>query len=270
YPERFHDVAIAEQHAVTFAAGLATGGAKPVVAIYSTFLQRAYDQLIHDVAIQNMDVLFAVDRASLLEDGPTHSGVFDLSFCRTIPNLMIIAPANATSLRALLDFGYEHPGPCLVRYPRGALDAGDETIGKITGIKGNIIREGTRVAILSFGAVLPLAEPVAGSREYTLADMQFVKPLDTELVDQLAQQHDLLVTLEENAVAGGAGAGVAEYLSARGNNTPILHLGVPDRFILQDEPSQMLMAAGLSETGILDSIDRRLSQVQPEGTGKIV
>ena len=260
FPERFHDVAIAEQHAVTFAAGLATGGAKPVVAIYSTFLQRAYDQLIHDVAIQNLDVLFAVDRASLLEDGPTHSGVFDLSFARAIPNLVIMAPATDWNMTAMLEFGYEFDGPALVRYPRGSAHAGDPEEGIRLG-KGRICREGKRVAILCFGATRDTALAVAKEQDYTLVDMRFVKPLDEALIAELASGHQLLVTVEENAVAGGAGSAVGEFLSRAQIATPLTMLGVPDRFIAQDDPEKMREDAGISQHQIEEAIKSRLGNL---------
>jgi 1-deoxy-D-xylulose-5-phosphate synthase len=246
FPERFHDVAIAEQHAVTLAAGLAIGGAKPVVAIYSTFLQRAYDQLIHDVAIQNLDVLFAVDRASLLEDGPTHSGVFDLSFTRAIPNLIVMTPATQDEMLAMLDFGYRYPGPCLVRYPRGAALIEGTKQPEIQIGKANQLRNGSDVALLSFGAMKPEAEELANRHQYTLVDMRFVKPIDSELIERLAATHRLLVTIEENAIAGGAGSAVNETISRLDIETRILNLGVPDRFIDQDDPDSMKAAADIS------------------------
>ncbi len=259
FPERFHDVAIAEQHAVAFAAGLAAGGAKPVVAIYSTFLQRAFDQLVHDVAIQNLDVLFAVDRASLLEDGPTHSGVFDLSFVRAIPGMMIMAPATDWSMKAMLDFGYEADGPVMVRYPRGSVNTGAaEPI--IEAGKGIVCLEGKHVAILSFGAPRAAALQVAEENGYTVADMRFVKPLDRKLVTDLAARHDLLVTVEENAIAGGAGSAVSEFLSHAGIETPLLSLGIPDRFIGPDEPHRMREDAGISEREIANAILARLRE----------
>lgn len=257
FPHRFHDVAIAEQHAVTFAAGLAAGGAKPVVAIYSTFLQRAYDQLIHDVAIQHLDVLFAVDRASLLEDGPTHSGVFDLSFVRAIPNMVIMAPATDWSMTAMLNFGYEHEGPAMVRYPRGSIPAGDEEAPIEFG-KGVLLRHGQRVAVLSFGATRAIASQVAADNDYTQVDMRFVKPLDEDLIRQLADTHELLVTVEENSIAGGAGSAINEFLSLSGINIATQIVGVPDRFIEPDEPSKMRSDAGLAQQDLDDAIRRRL------------
>jgi 1-deoxy-D-xylulose-5-phosphate synthase len=260
FPDRFHDVAIAEQHAVTLAAGLATGGAKPVVAIYSTFLQRAYDQLIHDVAIQNLDVLFAVDRASLLEDGPTHSGVFDLSFTRAIPNLVVMAPSNKQTLEAMLDFGYEFEGPCIVRYPRGA--AIETSAAETPIVLGNasVIRTGSKVALLSFGTVRSSAELVADKLDYTLVDMRFAKPLDQVLIEELSGSHQMLVTIEENAIAGGAGSGVNEIIAKLNSEVSILNIGVPDRFFDQDQPDAMLDSAGLSATAIEQTIIAELNR----------
>ncbi len=260
FPERFHDVAIAEQHAVTLAAGLAIGGAKPVVAIYSTFLQRGYDQLIHDVALQNLDVLFAVDRASLLEDGPTHSGVFDLSFTRSIPNITVMAPASAEELIAMLDFGYTHPGPVIVRYPRGSALQTDKAAAVDLG-KANVIQQGKEVALLSFGSALAACTDVAQANNYSLIDMRFVKPLDADTILQAASDHDLLVTVEENTIAGGAGSAVAEVLTAHGDKTPVLILGVPDEFIDHDSPDNMRASCGIDAPGILNAISERLKTI---------
>ena len=257
YPERFHDVAIAEQHAVTFAAGLAAGGAKPVVAIYSTFLQRAYDQVIHDVAIQNLDVLFAVDRASLLEDGPTHSGVFDLSFMRAIPNLIIMAPATDWAMNAMLDFGYAHEGPAIVRYPRGSAEPDSQEAPVELG-RGTILREGERVAILSFGALRRVGLTVAEEAGYTLVDMRFIKPLDESLIRELASSHNLLVTLEENALAGGAGSAVGEFLNREEIATGLLSVGIPDRFIDPNTPAEMRVDSGLTAEEIAAAIKKKL------------
>ena len=257
FPDRFHDVAIAEQHAVTLAAGLATGGAKPVVAIYSTFLQRAFDQLIHDVAIQNLDVLFAVDRASLLEDGPTHSGIFDYSFVRAIPNMIIMSPSNRVVMEQMLDFGFEHKGPCIVRYPRGsAVTVAQEPPVQLG--KGLICRDGKRAAILAFGTTRSISESVAENLDLTLIDMRFVKPLDTELIVELSSRHELLVTIEENAIAGGAGSAVNEYVVSQGLECQLLNLGVPDLFIDQDEPANMRKVVGLTAASIESQINSRL------------
>ncbi|MBT7877898.1 MAG: 1-deoxy-D-xylulose-5-phosphate synthase [Gammaproteobacteria bacterium] len=257
FPNRFHDVAIAEQHAVTLAAGLATGGAKPVVAIYSTFLQRAFDQLIHDVAIQNLDVLFAIDRASLLEDGPTHSGVFDYSFVRAVPNMVIMSPSNRAVMEQMLDFGYTYEGPCLVRYPRGTATTGAQEPPVQLG-KAHICREGKRAAILAFGTTRNISETVAENLGLTLIDMRFVKPLDTELITELAARHDLLVTIEENAIAGGAGSAVNEYVVSNALECQLLNLGVPDLFIDQDEPANMREVAGLTAANLESQINLRL------------
>ena len=257
FPNRFHDVAIAEQHAVTLAAGLATGGAKPVVAIYSTFLQRAFDQLIHDVAIQNLDVLFAIDRASLLEDGPTHSGVFDYSFVRAVPNMVIMSPSNRAVMEQMLDFGYTYEGPCLVRYPRGTATTGAQEPPVQLG-KAHICREGKRAAILAFGTTRNISETVAENLGLTLIDMRFVKPLDTELITELAARHDLLVTIEENAIAGGAGSAVNEYVVSNALECQLLNLGVPDLFIDQDEPANMREVVGLTAANLESQINLRL------------
>jgi len=261
FPQRFHDVAIAEQHAVTLAAGLACEGMKPVVAIYSTFLQRAYDQLIHDVALQRLDVLFAIDRAGLVgEDGPTHAGSFDLSFLRCIPNLVIMAPADENETRRLLSTGFLHPGPAAVRYPRGsgpgvAVEPGLEPLP--LGV-GRELRQGTGIAILNFGVLLPAALAAAETLDASVADMRFVKPLDTALIDRLATAHELLVTLEDNVVAGGAGSGVAEYLAAaHGGPVALLHLGLPDRFVGHDSRAAQLAAVGLDAAGIIGAIGAR-------------
>lgn len=257
FPDRFHDVAIAEQHAVTLAAGLATGGAKPVVAIYSTFLQRAFDQLIHDVAIQNLDVLFAVDRASLLEDGPTHSGIFDYSFVRAIPNMVIMCPSNRVVMEQMLDFGFDFKGPCVVRYPRGAATSGQQESPVELG-KALICREGKCAAILAFGTTKNISESVANKLNLTLIDMRFVKPMDTELITHLATRHELLVTIEENAIAGGAGSAVNEYVVSQGLGCQILNLGVPDNFIDQDDPANMRQVVGLTAANIESQINSRL------------
>lgn len=262
FADRFHDVAIAEQHAVTLAAGLACEGQKPVVAIYSTFLQRAYDQLIHDVAIQDLDVTFAIDRAGLVgEDGPTHAGSFDLSFLRCIPNMVIAAPSDENECRQLLSTAFQFEGPSAVRYPRGtgpgvtiapSLDC--LPIGK-----GVIKRQGQSVAILNFGTLLPEAIAAAEVLNATVCDMRFVKPLDVDLIEKLTTNHQLLVTLEENCVAGGAGAGVMELLAARDITTPLLPLGLPDTFIDHGNHADLLRAAGLHSDAIVQRIEKRLT-----------
>ena len=254
FPDRFHDVAIAEQHAVTLAAGLAAGGAKPVVAIYSTFLQRAFDQLIHDVAIQNLDVLFAVDRAGLLEDGPTHSGVFDLSFGRSIPNIILMAPANRQMADEMLTLGFNHAGPALVRYPRGEASLQSDPVPRLEFGQGAVVREGKRIALLSFGACLKNAVAAANTFNTTVVDMRFVKPIDKPLIDRLAATHEGLITIEENVTMGGAGSAVREVLGELGRQTPCVTLGIPDIFLEQDEPEEMLRHAGLSTKGIESEI----------------
>ena len=249
FADRYHDVGIAEQHAVTFAAGLACEGQKPVVAIYSTFLQRAYDQLLHDVALQNLDVTFAVDRAGFVgADGATHAGSFDLSYVRCVPNVAILAPSDEAECRALLQTGYEFSGPALVRYPRGG-GLGvtpKKELKTVPWGKGRIIREGKDVVVLNFGSVLGRALEVAERLNATVADMRFVKPLDQALIKQVAANHSLIVTLEENAVAGGAGAAVAEYISTENLHNRLLLLGMPDLFIEQASQAEQLDQAGLS------------------------
>jgi len=262
YPDRFYDVAIAEQHAVTFAGGMACDGLKPVVAIYSTFLQRGYDQLIHDICLQNLDVLFAIDRAGLVgEDGPTHAGSFDLSYMRCIPNLVIMTPSDEQEARCLLTTGFHHPGPAAVRYPRGKA-TGCETTAELTAVeigKARVCREGGNgIAILVFGTLLQKTRSVAEALDATLVDMRFVKPLDETLLITLAQQCKLLVTVEENAVKGGAGSGVNEFLEAQGFDTPVLNLGLPDSFLEHGKAEDMLADCGLDAAGILRAIEHRL------------
>ncbi|HUH39044.1 MAG TPA: 1-deoxy-D-xylulose-5-phosphate synthase [Spongiibacteraceae bacterium] len=264
YPQRFYDVAIAEQHAVTMAAGMACDGLKPVVAIYSTFLQRAYDQLIHDVALQNLDVTFGIDRAGLVgEDGPTHSGAFDLSYLRCIPNLVVAAPSDENETRQLLYTAFLHPGPAAVRYPRGS-GPGARIETAMTALpigRGLLRREGREVAILSFGALLNSALVAAETLDASVADMRFVKPLDEALIRQLAGSHRLLVTLEENTLLGGAGAAVNEYLQAAGLEIPVLNLGLPDRFIEHGSPAEQLQDAGLCPEQVLAAIETRLARL---------
>jgi 1-deoxy-D-xylulose-5-phosphate synthase len=265
YPKRYYDVAIAEQHAVTFAAGLACEGAKPVVAIYSTFLQRAYDQLIHDVAIQNLDVLFAIDRAGLLEDGPTHSGCFDLSFLRCIPNLVMMAPSDENETRQMLYTGFIHQGPAAVRYPRGS-GPGVETIQQMAALpigKALVRREGQGIAILAFGSMVAASLQAGEELDATVVDMRFVKPLDEELILHLTTSHDLLVTVEENVIQGAAGSGVNELLASYALDTPTLNIGVPDRFISHDKPANMLAKCGLDTEGIVGAIKARIHKNQP-------
>ncbi|CDF99375.1 Putative=1-deoxy-D-xylulose-5-phosphate synthase [Avibacterium paragallinarum JF4211] len=256
FPEQYFDVAIAEQHAVTFAAGLAIAGFKPVVAIYSTFLQRAYDQVIHDVAIQNLPVLFAIDRAGVVgADGQTHQGAFDLSFLRCIPNLVIMTPSDENECRQMLYTGYQCGKPAAVRYPRGnALGVALEPLAMLQIGKGKILREGQHIAILNFGTLLPNAKAVAEKLNATLVDMRFVKPLDEALILQLAENHSLLVTLEENAIQGGAGSAVAEVLNSQQKNTALLQLGLPDFFIPQGTQQEILADLKLDVEGIEEQI----------------
>jgi 1-deoxy-D-xylulose-5-phosphate synthase len=261
YPERYFDVGIAEQHAVTFAAGLACEGMKPVVAIYSTFLQRAYDQLIHDVAIQNLPVVFALDRAGLVgADGATHNGAFDLAYLRCIPNLTVMAPADENECRQMLYTAFQMSAPVAVRYPRG-IGPGVEIRNKMQALplaKGELRRQGAKVAILAFGSMLTPALEAAAELDATVANMRFVKPLDETLVKQLAREHELLVTLEEGSVMGGAGSAVAECLAAAGLARPILHLGLPDRFVDHGDTGVLLSEIGLDKAGLLAAIKSRL------------
>ncbi|MCH2159635.1 MAG: 1-deoxy-D-xylulose-5-phosphate synthase [Oleiphilaceae bacterium] len=261
FPERYYDVAIAEQHAVTLAAGMACEGLKPVVAIYSTFLQRAYDQLVHDVAVQNLDVTFAVDRAGLVgADGATHAGAFDLSFMRCIPNMLIMAPSNEQECRLMLQTGLEFEGPAAIRYPRGT-GPGIEIIKALESLeigKARQVKTGHRVAILSFGALLERAKEVGDKLNASVIDMRFVKPLDEDMILSLCKDHELLVTLEENVIAGGAGAGVSEFLSRNGINTQTLHLGLPDEFVDHGKPEDLLAQCGLDAKGIEESIKQKL------------
>jgi 1-deoxy-D-xylulose-5-phosphate synthase len=260
FPARFFDVAIAEQHAVTLAAGMACEGQKPVVAIYSTFLQRAYDQLIHDVALQNLDVTFAIDRAGLVgEDGPTHAGSFDLSFLRCVPNMIIAAPSDENECRQLLYTAYQHKGPAAVRYPRGT-GTGVNIVSTMTALpigKGRVIREGKSTAILCFGTLLSNAQIVAEKLSASLCDMRFVKPLDVELIERIVKTHSLIVTIEENTTAGGAGSAVSEYLAQQGYSVPILHLGLTDVFVEQANHEQQLILQGLDAVGIEAAIIKR-------------
>ncbi|WP_207884604.1 1-deoxy-D-xylulose-5-phosphate synthase [Pseudomonas sp. 30_B] len=263
FPDRYFDVAIAEQHAVTLAAGMACDGAKPVVAIYSTFLQRGYDQLIHDVAVQNLDVLFAIDRAGLVgEDGPTHAGSFDLSYLRCIPGMLVMTPSDENELRKLLTTGHHFEGPAAVRYPRGTGPNApiEPTLDPVEIGKGVIRREGKagKVAFLVFGVQLAEALKVAEQFDATVVDMRFVKPLDEALVRQLAASHELLVTIEENAVMGGAGAAVSEFLARENILQPVLHLGLPDYYVEHAKPAQMLAECGLDAAGIERSVSARL------------
>jgi 1-deoxy-D-xylulose-5-phosphate synthase len=264
YPNRYFDVGIAEQHAVTFAAGLACEGLKPVVAIYSTFLQRAYDQLIHDVVLQSLPVMFAIDRAGIVgADGPTHAGSFDLTYLRCLPNTTVMAPADENECRQMLYTAFTLDTPSAVRYPRGngpgvavQPDMRALPIGK-----GELRRESKRrthrIAILAFGSMLHPALAAADEIDATVANMRFVKPIDAELIEWLAKSHESLVTVEENVIAGGAGSAVAEALAARGIAMPILHLGLPDEFIDHGDPALLLARCGLDAKGIAASIVER-------------
>ncbi len=257
YPDRYFDVGIAEQHAVTFAAGLACEGLKPVVAIYSTFLQRAYDQLIHDVALQNLPVVFAVDRGGLVgADGPTHHGTFDLSFAACIPNMLIMAPANEVECRQLLSTAYSHDGPSLVRYPRGSGEGTQPTaaLDTLPIGKGELLRHGEKVALLAFGSMLAPAKAAGEELNATVANMRFIKPLDRELLAELAGNHSLLVSIEENSVIGGAGSEIERALAEMGLDVPLLRLGLPDRFIDHGEQGQLLSELGLDKDGIVRAV----------------
>ncbi len=263
FPDRFHDVAIAEQHAVTFAAGLACEGAKPIVAIYSTFLQRAYDQLIHDVALQNLNVLFAIDRAGLVgEDGPTHAGSFDISFMRCIPNLIIMTPSDERETYRALSTGFDFNGPAAVRYPRGKgigipIDKGMRPleIGK-----GLVRRDGNTIAIFAFGSMVKAALEAAERLGATLVDMRFVKPLDEQLISELAANHQLVVTVEESAVMGGAGSAVNEFLAQTSTPIQTLNLGLPDRFLEHGKPFEMLDEINLNCEGIIQAIKNKQNE----------
>jgi 1-deoxy-D-xylulose-5-phosphate synthase len=265
FPDRYYDVGIAEQHAVTFAAGLACEGLKPVLAIYSTFLQRGYDQLIHDVALQNLDVTFALDRAGLVgADGATHAGNYDIAYLRCIPNMVVMTPSDENECRKMLSTAYRHPGPASVRYPRGAgpgtvieADLDPIEIGK-----ASVRRQGRQVAILAFGTMVAPALKAGEELNATVADMRFVKPLDTALVAQLAASHDLIVTIEEGSVMGGAGSAVAEALAAAGCVKPLLQLGLPDQFIDHGDAQQLLASCGLDAAGIVASVNQRLNKTE--------
>ena len=262
FPEQFFDVAIAEQHAVTFAAGMACDGLKPVVAIYSTFLQRAYDQLIHDVALQNLDVLFAIDRAGLVgEDGPTHAGSFDLSYLRCIPNMLIMTPSDENETRHMLFTGYHFSGPAAVRYPRGKATGceQDASLKQLDIGKAVVKRQGEKVAILVFGTLLKAAEKSAEALNATLVDMRFVKPLDEALIKELAGTHQLLVTVEENVIKGGAGSAVNEFLAAIKSEVKVINLGLPDKFLDHGKSEQMLAECGLDSVGITAAIKKVIS-----------
>ncbi len=254
FPDRFYDVAIAEQHAVTLGAGMACEGMKPVVAIYSTFLQRAYDQLIHDVALQKLDVTFAIDRAGLVgQDGPTHHGAFDLSYLRCIPNMVVGAPSDENECRQMLYTAFRHPGPAAIRYPRGTGPGSliEEAMNELPIGKGVLVRPGQDVAILNFGALFQVAMKAGEELDATVADMRWVKPLDEVLLLELAATHDLLITLEENSVAGGAGSAVAEFFAASGIDVAIRHFGIPDHFVEHGGQDEIRANCGLSSAQIV-------------------
>ncbi len=263
FPSRYHDVGIAEQHAVTFAAGMACEGLKPVVAIYSTFLQRAYDQLIHDVALQNLPVVFALDRAGIVgADGPTHAGAYDIPFVRCVPNLAIACPADEAECYRLLSTAYEQNHPVAVRYPRGS-GVGTALPTDLAGLpygKGEIRREGQGLAILAFGTLLYPALEAAESLDATVVNMRWAKPLDEALLREVAQTHAAFVTVEEGAVAGGAGAAVLEWMQAEGFHLPVLNLGLPDRFIEHGDPARLLAQLGLDATGMVQFIRQRFPE----------
>ncbi len=261
YPDRYFDVGIAEQHAVTFAGGLAVSGYKPVVAIYSTFLQRAYDQLIHDICLQNLDVTFAVDRGGLVgADGPTHHGAFDLAFLRCIPNIVIMTPSDENECRQMLHTAYRHPGPAVVRYPRGS-GSGVVTETQLSALeigKAEIVLKGDRgIAILVFGTMLDVAKKVAARLSATLVNMRYVKPIDENLILELAKSNEWFVTLEDGVIAGGGGSAVAQVVAQ--HSTKVLSLGYPDQFITHGDPAMLVKETGLDEAGILNSISKWIS-----------
>ena len=266
YPARYFDVGIAEQHSVTFAAGIATEGLKPVVAIYSTFLQRAYDQLIHDVALQNLDVTFALDRAGLVgADGATHAGNYDMAYLRCIPNMVVMAASDENECRQMLTTAYHYPGPAAVRYPRGAGvgAAIQQELSSIEIGKGVGRRDGKDIAFLAFGSLVAPSLAAGEGLDATVANMRFVKPLDVELVKRLAKDHELLVTVEEGCIMGGAGAAVAEALAAEGLAKPMLRLGLPDKYIDHGAPAPLLASVGLDAKGIAASIRQRFAGGEP-------
>ena len=266
FPDQFFDVAIAEQHSMTFAAGLACEGKKPVLAIYSTFLQRAYDQLIHDVAIQNLNVLLAIDRAGFVgEDGATHAGIFDLTYLRCIPNLTILAPSNENECWQMLNFGYQLNGPVAIRYPRGNApgenilkDKNEIELGKANVLKA---KESSDVAVLSFGSLFNISEEVSTELDTTLVDMRFVKPIDEELLKELSKNHKLFVTIEENVIAGGAGSSVNEFVSANSLDISVLNFGISDEFPVVGSPEDQKEAAKLTTEELLKQIKTRLEKL---------
>jgi len=273
YPDRYFDVGIAEQHAVTFAAGLACEGMKPVVAIYSTFLQRGYDQLIHDVALQELPVLFALDRAGLVgADGATHAGTYDIAYLRCIPNLIVMTPSDEDECRQMLHTGFVYPGPAAVRYPRGS-GPGVEARAALQALeigRGRVIREGSTIALLAFGSMLHACRTVAERLNLTLIDMRFVKPLDEDLVVHLAKDHQGFVSIEEHVLAGGAGSAIAEVLHKRAILRPLLMLGLPDRFIDHGDHQHLLALEGLDSEGIEASIKERFANLLAPRSPRLV
>ena len=266
FPERYVDVGIAEQHALTFGAGLATEGMKPVVAIYSTFLQRAYDQLVHDVALQNLDVTFALDRAGLVgPDGATHAGNYDVAFLRCVPNMVLMAASDENECRRMLTTAYHYPGPAAVRYPRGPGPgvAVERELFPIEIGRGEVRRRGAGIAILAFGSMVAPAVAAGAELGATVVNMRFVKPLDLALVTRLAREHARLVTVEEGSIMGGGGAAVAEALAAAGLTRPLLMLGLPDRFIQHGDRAELLAELGLDAAGIVASIRQRFGTQEP-------
>ncbi|BCE02480.1 1-deoxy-D-xylulose-5-phosphate synthase [Marinicellulosiphila megalodicopiae] len=257
FPTRYFDVAIAEQHAVTFAAGLACQGMKPVVAIYSTFLQRAYDQLIHDVAIQDLDVLFAIDRAGIVgEDGATHAGNLDISFIRCVPNMILMTPKDENECAQMLELGYQYNGPAAVRYPRGkgaGVEVSTDSINYEIG-QSELLMKGQKIAILAFGSMVQNAKQSAHDLNATLVNMRFIKPLDTQMIDQISKDHELIVTIEENVVMGGAGSAINEYLNQSFANIRVLNLGLPDAYQTHGTPQELICEAGLDTASITRSI----------------
>jgi 1-deoxy-D-xylulose-5-phosphate synthase len=261
YPKRFFDVGIAEQHALTFAAGLACQNLKPVVAIYSTFLQRAYDQLIHDIALQNISMLFAVDRAGIVgADGATHSGNFDISFLRCIPNIIIMTPSDENECYQMLKTGFHYIGICVVRFPRGHGNGTqiDKKLNLLTIGKSKKIRSGKKVAILAFGPLLHTAREVAEELDVTLIDMKFVKPIDEKIIKNCANNHDLIVTIEDNSILGGAGSAVLEIISKNDLQCKTLCLGIPDNFVEHGTQEEIYKLCGLDKNSIVKKIVKQL------------
>ncbi len=264
FPERYFDVGIAEQHAVTLAAGLACENMKPIVAIYSTFLQRAYDQLIHDVALQNLDVLFAIDRGGLVGgDGATHNGAFDISFLRCIPNMVIMAPSDENECRQMLHTGYQFEGPTAVRYPRGTGPGvnPEKTLEALPIGKGRVVKSGDTLALLSFGSMLSTATVLADKLNATLVDMRFVKPIDEALIEQLANEHSLLVTLEENALMGGSGSAVNECVLEKQLPVKVKNFGLPDHFVAHGDHAALMAQVGLSEEALFNTLSKMLTEL---------